>query len=222
MRILSIDWNYFAEATVDERFVLFPDIDNENISTKTINFIWTYKYSNSNTLKNTRVFNIRELSNIPLKEKDFNILIDIIKNQNTKSKSYIANNHYCIYETIKELNNNNIELYNIDFHHHMFSFNKNKNCGNWLYNLIYEGYIKKSFWIKDTFSNIEDLKSTEIIDIHEIQGDFDIIFLAKSSLWSPPHLDKYFNILVDVIMKKFNESMFYGDYVDLLSNRYSL
>ena len=45
--ILTIDWDYFAHATADERAGLFPDGGNELISAGLQNYIWITRYADA-------------------------------------------------------------------------------------------------------------------------------------------------------------------------------
>ena len=115
-----------------------------------------------------------------------------------------------------------IELLNIDTHHDMTPENKSLDCGNWILKLAQENLLDNPAlgWIhnpisfemygingkgKDKFSKLLRRldKGTSLDGIANEQ--YDLIFLARSDTWSPPHLDKYFCLLADIIKEHFTD-----------------
>ena len=45
-RFLSIDWDFFVDATMTQRLVMFPDGGNESLGTTFSNYIWDTLYRN--------------------------------------------------------------------------------------------------------------------------------------------------------------------------------
>ena len=112
-------------------------------------------------------------------------------------------------------------LYHIDFHHDRYSNNLNDyDCGNWALMLekISSSEYSEIAWVSREDSDKRNLEfnnffvdrpiDNDISLSHDIKDYFgdnppDIVFLCKSSIWSPPHLDNYFDMLVD-ILKQFD------------------
>ena len=102
------------------------------------------------------------------------------------------------------------DITNIDMHHDMFNDNEELDCGNWVSHIkktIPESNIK---WIANPISlEAYGLDKLPIeYDFESIKNKkFDLIFICRSDIWSPPHLDKYFNMIVEQVRMHF-DSMF--------------
>lgn len=186
MKVLSIDWDYFIDATAVQRFSMFPDGGNENVPYYLRNIIWASHYNG-------------ELEKIGIKEKDLEIAKDLIAHN--FDSIMIADSHKHIYEFIEEnYLGDCIDVTNIDFHHDLYGMNnigrQEVDCGNWMVKLFDE-YDCTYAWINQSDSdksvdNDEFCKINEI-NIEKIKNEkFDLLYICKSSIWSPPHLDKYF------------------------------
>lgn len=210
-KILSVDWDYFMLTNKKDRNH-FPDMTTENFKQSITSYVWSTYYASYDKLKD-----------IKIKEADYDYLLDLFNRQNNDIPVIIADSHFHIYDYI--INNfkadNSLDIYNIDFHHDMFSeyINKQINCGNWLLKLWNDGYINCIYWANDEDSNTckEDLLEVEI---DSITGNFDVIYLAKSSVWSAPHLDIYFSELVYSIIAKFKNIIRYGELDEITFDRY--
>lgn len=205
-RVLSIDWDYFINATAKQRSYLFPDGCNESISYKLQDFIWNTHYSSS--LKN-------ELRSISILKDDYELIHYIIQkfvnrhshtdpnNLYTKLMS-VAISHKWIYDFVMQRidKDEEFEVYNIDFHHDMYCYKTNGeevNCGNWVNCLLEKRPNMKYYWVKreDSDSRViggeVDCKTKPIEELKDL--DFDYVFICRSDCWSPPHLDNYFETL---------------------------
>jgi len=209
MNILSVDWDYYINATLDTRTRYFPDGGVYKVELEKL--IWCSHY------------NSPELTRIGVKNKEIQLTKEIFK-LNKKAKVMICNNHENIYYFVKALKKrSDITVYNIDFHHDNYKGRQSLdirglNSGNWVY------YVKKDFnadtvWIKTKTSDVKnviyDLKVCSLNDISTLR--FDGIFVCKSGLWSPPHLDKKFLKFVEALLKENN--VLYMDN-DVLDDRY--
>lgn len=186
LKVLSIDWDYFINATAEERYSLFPDGGNEDIPYYIQDIIWTTHYNG-------------KLEQIGIKEKDLELTKGLIAGN--FDKIMIANSHKHIYNFIEDnFFEDDIMVTNIDFHHDLFGAGDTKrkeiDCGNWMAKL-FENYNCRYRWINQKDSNKEvetDILPIEEITIEDIlKEDFDLLFICKSGVWSPPHLDKFFN-----------------------------
>jgi hypothetical protein len=117
---------------------------------------------------------------------------------------------YDLVKYISNLNKNKIqfEIDNVDYHHDLFSYGDDPDCGNWLRLLIQEEKISKVMWIRhddselpDPIPNIDTLYGIEhTTDFNYIVNKkYDTVFLCKSRIWSPPHLDTRFISIVKLL-----------------------
>lgn len=201
LRVLSIDWDYFIKATAGERMEMFPDGGNENIPDFLGNIIWSSRYAQNTKLGDIAV--------------DFEAL-DILKSYANRfvpkeTPCLVVDSHKHIYEFIKfyKLETTPLEIVNIDFHHDYYGDNpfNQVDCGNWVNN-VFENETNKLidscdesnyYWVKRDDSDeidVQDKKWFHVISIKEldrfVQDKFDLLFICRSSVWSPPHLDMEF------------------------------
>lgn len=209
MKVLSIDFDYFQN-TKKEQISLFPDgVDN---STFISEIIWGDHYATYGD----------ELNSIGIMEDELEALKRLLMKQSKRAKVMICNSHKHIFDFVFKYikKEENIQLVNIDMHHDMINDNKKLDCGNWISFMIkaqQERKAKLSFeWIANPISldvyGIEDLfqinfkdKSPVLPSIKAIENNsYDLIFLCRSDIWLPPHLDCYFTEIYDLIAKKFS------------------
>ena len=168
----------------------------------------------------------RELAKVILLYHEYDSLLELLSKQNRNCPVMIANSHSHIYGFIQSYLRGTAQITNIDMHHDIINDNAELDCGNWISKLIKDKVIAKSSpkeynsirWIAnpislDTYGLSEDLdpqmqktlanlcQCKSIADI--IDEKFDIIYLARSDNWSPPHLDTYFCELVEMIKERF-------------------
>ena len=214
--ILSIDWDYFIKASDTERGELFPDGGTENIPSSIRDIIWGSRYADD------------RLGNIDVIDEYYefcNTLCSILHRDNPEVCIYESHRH--IYDHIKSMCNGRINLVNIDFHHDMFNDSDEVNCGNWLSHIVRE-YDGRFTWVarEDSFQIDKKLsKKVKIItnpldldSLSEIR--WDLIYICRSDMWSPPHLDKKFSKMVDIVDEcscnvTYEESIFCDRYSEI-------
>lgn len=207
MKILSIDWDYFINVDIKTRLSQFPDGGNENLPYFIQNIIWGSKYiSNEYT---------QSIEHVGVREKDYNLIIKILKNQLPNIPVDLGISHKGIYMFIEELLKNTstittLDIINIDFHHDLYGIGEGLNCGNWMNKVLEKkGEYKKLkninyIWIKceDSEENYKGKYKPKIMKLEEIKEfKFDGVYICRSDMWSPPHLDDYFTRLVRSIYK---------------------
>ena len=215
-KILSIDWDYFCDATIEEIMRLFPDGGNENLPLFLSNIIWASRYSSSTLMQDEK-----GLENIEIKKQEFELVKKILEKvcQNDID-IVIAESHAGMYDFTKTFKGN-VDVYNIDFHHDMFdNDSKCVNCGNWLKKLIDGKKVEKAFWVKGDNSDMNIPKGLNVLgSVKDLENiDFDGVFICKSSVWSPPHLDKYFLELLELLEDCYDFNMFIDS--DIFIDRY--
>lgn len=206
MRVLSLDWDYFIDATADERFALFPDGGNENMPQGLQNIIWNGRYMNHDNPE------LKQLKDIGIKQGELTTLYKLLKHMVVDgfTQVVIADSHRHAYDAITnmadQLDPSVIELYNVDYHHDCyFSHEEDRpvDCGNWVYKLIKKyGDDLIVSWIRQPDSDpwkdgeLWEMKLTDLSD-----RLFDLVVLCRSGMWSPPHLDQHFISLAKRLRK---------------------
>lgn len=198
--VLSIDWDYFVNCTDDDRSELFPDGGSEDIGINLSTIAWLGRYASSSLYKESHP-NHRELKDIGIKEKEFEyVLENVVFNVNSGCHVLFADSHADIYDFIHEhlKKNDKIRVYNLDHHSDCYNIGDDINCGNWANKLADERTMTRYTWIRgdhdEDISNSLKCKTTVTDDITVIEDiGWDMIFVCRSSIWSPPHLDKDFN-----------------------------
>ena len=188
-KFLSIDWDFFIDADFDQRSLLFPDGGDENSSLS--KYIWDSLYRNP------------ELTKVGV--SDYGTLLTILNN--FSGQCYFADSHRYAYDFIMDRTSpdEEFEVYNIDFHHDLYNYrtgNERVNCGNWGTILREDRPNMKFIWVKKPDSDPMTIGNFEVdCDMWDIEQfreyikhnpDFDFLYMCRSSIWSPPHLDKYF------------------------------
>ncbi|NLC19172.1 MAG: hypothetical protein GX757_08110 [Clostridiales bacterium] len=187
--ILSIDFDYFIDASSKERDIYFPQGADEIPQDKLMSF-WDEKYKKYPELKKLGVI------------REFYILKDFLTTLNISKKNFVkADNHKYIKRLIDTIPMSlQLRIINIDFHHDYYHYYKgedNCNCGNWLRRLMEERPDTKVKWIRRRNSQTVCLDGEfpfeHTDDIKSIYNEsFDYVFVCRSPEWSPPHLiDKY-------------------------------
>lgn len=211
MKVLSIDFDYFQQASVEQVRNLYPDgVDNP---TEISEIVWSDHYASDG----------KELNSIGIMQDELERLEMLLLEQDTSCSVMIANSHKHIYDFILENRDNEaIGLVNIDMHHDMMNDNPNLDCGNWIKHLLNEeterGNKVNLAWIANPISletyglekafggDDERFKGFVQNSIESIKDEsFDIIFLCRSDTWTPPHLDKYFTEICDLMKDHFEE-----------------
>lgn len=192
-RFLSIDWDFFIDATDVQRLTMFPDGGNENLPDSLRDYIWDTHYRNPE---------LEKMGVTP----DYKYLLSICKT--FIGEAFVADSHKWAYDFI--INNTEpdeeFEVYNIDFHHDLYNFTTRGgevNCGNWATLLRRDRPHMKYKWVKCDTSDVAagEMKKVEAemmtmtifrMLFRNVAEEFDYLFICRSAVWSPPHLDKKF------------------------------
>lgn len=208
-RILSLDWDYFINATEFQRGMLFPDGGDESISYELQDLLWDYHY---------RSISGEELLSLGVID-DFFPVLNILNNfvlqylhtseNDLKKEVLVTISHRWIYDFIMQRTSvgEEFEVYNVDFHHDMYNFrvkHERVNCGNWVNCLLEDRPKMKYHWVKREDSDIlttgDEPVFCTMLDLKDLKDlDFDYVFICRSDCWSPPHLDARFSALWNTI-----------------------
>lgn len=194
MNVLSIDWDYLVDATMKQRNNMFPDGGNEKISRELGNIIWTNYYLDS------------KLKEMTFDKEAYGLIKKVI---NKKCKqAMICNSHQHIYNFILKHKPfyNGINIVNIDFHHDCYKNGYPKiDCGNWMFGIMDLFKDKGIYtWISRIDSDMNNCPSELVItqDLDIITSyEWDYIYMCRSDMWSPPHLDSRFNKLYQDLIR---------------------
>lgn len=197
--VLSIDFDYFIDASSQVRDMYFPNV-NDEIANNKLQSMWEERYLRYPELKKIGVID------------DFYILKKFLMELNIPKGNFIkADSHKYIKNIIERLPGIlQLMMVNIDFHHDYYHYYKGSdycNCGNWLRRVMEERPDIKVKWIRRKDSQIYCLdgivpfEHTE--DIKSIYNEkFDYVFLCRSPEWSPPHLKNKFEEMAFSVSKK--------------------
>jgi len=192
-QVLSIDWDYFINATTNERAWLFPDGGNENLTPYVENIIWASRYCQTVTKK----FKYKSIEEIGIKEHEVEILKEILKqNSEANSLACLSHKHIYAYLNAYKMKYDAFNIINIDYHHDMYHIGEDVNCGNWVNKLHADGLIEDFTWInqKDSCGIKKPFRLKTTFDIKKAcNKEYDLIFICRSDMWSPPHLDVEFH-----------------------------
>jgi len=190
--VLSIDFDYFIDASSKERDIYFPNVNDEMLSSE-LKCIWKERYLRYPQLKKVGVID------------DFYYLKKFLMDLKISKLNLLkADNHKYIKSIIDRIPRKlQLLIVNIDFHHdyyHYYKGNDSYNCGNWLRRVIEERPDTKVKWIRRKDSQIYSLDgifpfehTDNIKSIHN--ENFDYVFICKSPEWTPIHLNDKFEEL---------------------------
>ncbi|MBR0542385.1 MAG: hypothetical protein IJK26_09350 [Clostridia bacterium] len=216
MKVLSIDWDYFQKVSVDTMRRCYPD--GLDATTFLSEITWGSHYATDG----------EEINGVTVMQDELENLFKTLLSQDRDIPVMIANSHVHIYDFIHSNlpENDTVLLTNIDMHHDLMNENEMLDCGNWIGKLFEDKLLEKQEdsspfkWVRnpesfemylgdregndDLGTILKALGSTETVA--DIKDDkYDLIFLARSDTWSPPHLDNYFCLLTDLMKEHFED-----------------
>ena len=190
INLLSIDWDYFFNIHSDgERMECFQAICTEDYDAGDINFAWTASYARfEDKLKNIKI------------TPEIRVVLDSIP---PSSVVYVCKSHRHAYEIFNRYvrRKDKVNLLNIDHHPDAYDgFNRREkvHCGNWLSHFMAEHDAKGNVyrWLADFASsthcpkNLQFYNDIEKTDIRSTP--WNVVVIARSDIWTPPHLDEEF------------------------------
>lgn len=200
LNVLSIDWDYFMNCSAKFRADHFPDGGNENIGSALANLIWSQRYAFCPDIEKVKV-----------RTKDLDILRNYVESNDFIYMFACMDSHKHLGEFLLDegmrSKYDEIKITNIDHHSDMYNMGEGINCGNWL-NRVIDAYPKCEVkWIANEDSDMTLLdKYSDNVAVTDMKnglsGDYDIIYLCRSSVWSAPHLDKQFSALSRFLRKR--------------------
>lgn len=201
LNVLSVDWDYLVNATEEERLEMFPDGGNEDLPQTILDLVWSSRYAQ-----------FPDLSKIQVDFPALKIIKKFIQSHKTlKTQGLVTDSHKYLYDMVSKAHKKGqpINLINIDHHHDCYGSGQlpEIDCGNWMIQMVENRYNRlvspqdiSYTWIKREDSDCEEFskrfnwgKSASIDYLNSVEGfTIDLLFICRSGVWSPPHLDKQF------------------------------
>lgn len=200
MKILSIDWDVF-----------FPDSAEFDWGHQEIGMfyeeIWSHRLSSLSLHTGERAVDKYTLS---LPERFWEKVLT------NKPTAYVADSHFRIYNLLMRYKEG-VQVVNLDAHNdfgYSDQFPSYIDCGNWALVGKMNGFITKYSiyypeWRKNYKEGNEEVLDEEVID-HVDYGlpdpdEYDIVFICRSSSWTPPWFDKAFKEFVEAYPGKIED-----------------
>lgn len=203
-KVLSIDWDYLVNATMKERVEMFPDGGSEKLPEVISRIVWSTRYASCPQLKD-----------IGVDVDAMDILKEFISKNCFNAPIIVSDSHGSIWDAILRYKPKDslIDVINVDFHHDMYVNDMGYvDCGNWV-NCLFETRTQHEnrklknannhyYWVarEDSEDSIteecqrlnymvkKDINFLKTLDDFEC----DLLFICRSGIWSPPHLDEEF------------------------------
>lgn len=203
LNVLSIDFDYFQNVDYDT-LAYYPD--GNDLGTEFSKYIWAIHYAHPTEGK--------EILKVEVdKEKLERIQRIISDSYSIDTKVMICNSHKHAYDFIKDIyaecdDYDGVAIYNVDMHHDLVNNNPKVDCGNWVSHILEDIPNSTITWIanpvsKEAYGMDEskfEMVSEDLGDLEYIE--FNVIFLCRSDMWTPPHLDPYFKELAEYIINE--------------------
>ena len=195
IRVLSIDWDYFVDASYLERFKYFPDGTTDTFAAAIQSIVWANRYAEHPKLQ---TFGLIE---------DFDVMCSALSHMNNQAAMMVCDSHSNIYDFVfnQVKKDEEIEVVNIDFHHDIYTTYVNHGeatAGDWAL-MLKKAMPHMSYkWVKRDDSEMPKKHISTISFEDALQKSYDIIFLCRSGAWSPPHLDEKFIEMANILVSK--------------------
>jgi hypothetical protein len=190
--LLSIDMDYFVNCGAGTKEAYFPGENPDQFPAAAQRQLWSRAYSLPGS----------PLRKIGIHRKSFNLIKDLCRSH--EGGVMIAESHAHAYSYFlgRTEPGERFTCCNIDFHHDLYGQADYPAAGNWARLLLRERPEMAYLWIGQADSQAECLlphtntaQQTPLSFLEPFQNResaFDCIFLCRSDLCYPPHLDKYF------------------------------
>ena len=204
LNILSLDFDYFLKFENDDTSVLSKFPDGTEAFLQFNDAVWAthLAYKEVEDKIKTVKCNENELAKV-------SVFLNACK---ADIPVMIANSHVNIYDFILShaKTGQELRILNLDFHHDAYNTSQELNCGNWVLKLkertanpvLYQWITSDNGW-KTSEGTIprfvqEAYRFKSFVEYLSWNKDYkpDLIFLCRSDVWVPPHLDGYFDKLM--------------------------
>ena len=202
LRVLSIDFDFFQNVSSETVLKYYPD--GVDLSTGISKIVWSSRYQKY-------ALGYDEIKNVTINRELLDDIEYIIYNQDPETECIIRQSHVHIYDAIMQHTkpDSKITISHIDFHHDIKNKCHDVDCGNWLGFLLdnrkncrFKWYTRKT--ALECYELYEVTKCAEFNLDSIINNQYDLVYLCRSDAWLPPHLDVYFDELVNVCYETFD------------------
>jgi len=184
MKVLSIDWDYF-----------FPDTIQFDWAHREAPFfmedLWALRVSNKSILTHKYALDVMQ----PDKKLLKNFWVKVCP----KEPCYlgITESHLDLFHILKGWKD--VEIYNFDAHHDLYygTLPKKPECGSWAGHALQKKIVSRYTIIyppwRENFSGLSPFdwgeKVIEMFEIPDRLPEFDVVFICRSSAWTPSWSD---------------------------------
>ena len=212
LNILSLDFDYFLKFENDDTSVLSEFPDGTEAFLQFNDAVWAIRlaYKEVEDKIKTVKCNEDELAKV-------SVFLNCCK---ADIPVMIANSHVHIHDFILShaKPGQELRILNLDFHHDAYNISQELNCGNWVLKLkertanpvTYQWVTSENGWncAEVTIPSFikESYRFKSFAEYLSWNKDYkpDLIFLCRSDVWVPPHLDGYFDMLMRFVAAHFN------------------
>lgn len=197
LNVLSIDYDYFMKFENDDISVLnsFPDGTEQFIGLS--DYVWASRLACE--------YASGEIAKVSCNSDELFEVWKFLMKQRKSVPVLITNSHVHIYDFIKKhmKKHDGLRVVNLDFHHDAYDRTDELNCGNWVNFLDREFSLEYDWVTSDCGWNAAGKKPgilegrprfRSISEFRKVNPRFkpDIIFICRSDVWVPPHMDSQF------------------------------
>ena len=212
LNILSLDFDYFLKFDNDDTSVLSEFPDGTEAFLQYNDAVWATHLAHKEVEDKIKTVkcNEDELAKV-------SVFLNCCK---ADIPVMIANSHVHIHDFILShaKQGQELRILNLDFHHDAYSTSQELNCGNWVLKLrertsnpvAYQWVTSDNGWNCAEGSIPRFIKEAyrfkSFSEYLSWNKDYkpDLIFLCRSDVWVPPHLDGYFDMLMRFAAVHFN------------------
>lgn len=213
LNILSLDFDYFLKFENDDASVLAEFPDGTESFLQYNDAIWATHLAHKEVEDRIKTVkcNEDELAKVSVFLNDCKPDIPVM----------IANSHVHIYDFILShaKPGQELRILNLDFHHDAYHTEQELNCGNWVLKLkdridnpvVYQWVTSDNGWnasegtIPRFVQGAYRFKTFKDYLSWNKEYKPDLIFLCRSDVWVPPHLDGYFDMLMRFMASHFRD-----------------
>lgn len=204
LNILSLDFDYFLKFENDDASILAEFPDGTEAFMQYNDAVWATHLAHKEVED--------KIKTVKCNEDELAKVSVFLNSCKSNIPVMIANSHVHIYDFI--LSNakpgQELRILNLDYHHDAYHTEQELNCGNWVLKLkdrtanpvIYQWVTSENGW-----NSAEGSIPRFVREAYRFKtfGEYlswnkeykpDLIFLCRSDVWVPPHLDGYFDMLM--------------------------
>lgn len=211
LKVLSLDFDFFLKFENDDSSVLSEFPDGTEAFIQYSDTIWASRIANESADK--------KISTVKCNEQSFSEVALFLNSCDRRIPSMAANSHVYIYDFVAKhmSKGQEVQVVNLDYHHDAYHTEAELNCGNWvthLQNLCDGQFLYQWITSENGWESSENTIPRFVRESYRFKtlGEYlswdknyhpDLIFLCRSDVWVPPHLDGYFDMLLKFMASHF-------------------